>query len=68
MRGFAAWGLGALVALLLAVPASAKSGHALGINQGRRGFRIAAGPGLVAVPLLTPAESPIPGKGILSLS
>jgi hypothetical protein len=29
MRGFAAWGLGALVALLLAVPASAKSGQAV---------------------------------------
>ena len=27
MRGFAAWGLGALVALLLAVPAGAKSGN-----------------------------------------
>jgi hypothetical protein len=29
MRGFPTWGLGALVALLLAVPASASSGHAV---------------------------------------
>src|ERR1700722_5162046 len=29
MRGFAAWGLGALVALLLAIPAGARSGHAV---------------------------------------